>query len=171
MSDVLTVWRIVHEAYLDSAFSGSERSCTAGDSTAPVTKPSIPRARSRLPFSKCSCRPTRDIASINTGAFRRRSRRRAFSVPMLPLPHGWDAIPYGRASQDFGDQMDPRARTSRWQFRAWWFLRNGTTSSIRSTTEFERVTIGEANLHPDRQTTGGSGDCRVGHASYESLKR
>lgn len=105
MSDVLNVWRIVHEAYLDSAFSGIGAELYGGRFNSPgrrvvYTSGSLSlailemlvQANARHRLHEHWCIP----ATIPMDTVTLRDRR--------PLVNGWDAIPYGRASQEFGDQ-------------------------------------------------------------------
>jgi RES domain-containing protein len=105
MSDVLTVWRIVHEAYLDSAFSGIGAELYGGRFNSPGHKAvytsgslslavleMLVQVNARHRLHQHWCIP----ASIPVESIQR--------ADASTLPHGWNAIPYGRASQDFGDQ-------------------------------------------------------------------
>jgi RES domain-containing protein len=144
MSDVLTVWRIVHEAYLDSAFSGIGAELYGGRFNSPghkavYTSGSLSLAvlemliqagaRHRLREHWCipASIPTESVHRADTSAF----------------PSGWDAIPYGRASQHFGDRWIAEGSGVALAIpsvvipQEWNYLLNPLHSA------FERMTIGE----------------------------
>jgi RES domain-containing protein len=111
MADVLTVWRIVHEAYLESAFSGigaemyggrfnnpGHRIVYASGSLSLAVLEMLVQANARRRLYQHWCIP----ASIPAESVER-------GGPSV-LPAGWDAIPYGRASQQFGDRWIAEGR-------------------------------------------------------------
>jgi RES domain-containing protein len=155
MSDVLTVWRIVHEAYLESAFSGigaelyggrfnspGNRVVYASGSLSLAVLEMLVQANARHRLHQHWCIP----ASIPMESMQR--------ADASTLPPGWDAIPYGRASQEYGDRWITQGSSIALAIpsvvvpQEWNYLLHPLHA------DFQQVTIGEAIRIPiDRRLT------------------